>query len=421
MNEPSHLPIPRSLGILFLAAVLSLAALGCQESVAPGPRTEFRDSAGITIAESTHLPERGAGGWALAQLPDVSVGTLDGDTLFQLYQVSGGTLLPGGGMVIFDNGNLRLRVFGPRGEALGSMGREGEGPGEFRWGRLLGVLGSDTLLTVDGRLGRIVRYHLEEGFLDQLQMPEEAGMAYFANGFFSDGSVVFGGGPVFGPGGELPSEGYQRGRSLYRTVDPAGRAGDLLGEIPGREVHVQLHPGEGGGEGFVSLVRVNFGKTPLAHAREDRLALGAGDSYEIRLVTPRGETERIVRVRAEVVPVTSAHLALLLEERLDALEDPAEAPEVRRSFQATPHAQNLPAFQRLILDPEGCLWVEDFLLPDQGLRSWTVFDGEGRPLTRLSLPRGNQVLDIGRDHLLALYRDDLGVEYLRRFPLTRGR
>jgi hypothetical protein len=80
----------------------------------------------------------------------------------------------------------------------------------------------------------------------------------------------------------------------------------------------------------------------------------------------------------------------------------------------------MPAFEALLQDSEGFLWVEDLNLPGDTLRTWTVFDRDGVPLTRLSLPRANRVHDIGRDYVLTTFEDELGVEYVREYRLTRG-
>jgi hypothetical protein len=133
-----------------------------------------------------------------------------------------------------------------------------------------------------------------------------------------------------------------------------------------------------------------------------------------------GVMTRIVRVQLPPVPVTDAHLDGLLEERVARLPDPSLAPMVRSGFRNTPHAETMPAFESLLLDAEGSLWVEDTHIPGDTLRTWTVFDEEGAPVTRLSLPRANRVLEIGSDFVLAVFRDELDVEYVRSYPLTRG-
>jgi hypothetical protein len=150
------------------------------------------------------------------------------------------------------------------------------------------------------------------------------------------------------------------------------------------------------------------------------MVLGTRDLYEINVFEPSGGLVRIIRVPLPLVEVTDAHLDGLLEEWLDRLPSPDMAPAFRSGFSQTPHAETMPAFEDLLLDSEGCVWVEDVHIPGDTLRTWTVFDDEGVPLTRLSLPTSNRVLEIGEDYVLAVYDDDLGVEYVRSYPLTRG-
>jgi hypothetical protein len=110
----------------------------------------------------------------------------------------------------------------------------------------------------------------------------------------------------------------------------------------------------------------------------------------------------------------------LIQERVASLEDPSAAPALRNALRDMPTPPTMPAYQSLVVDVEGCLWVEDFQRPGVGLKSWTVFGEEGRPRTRLSLPADNRVLEIGKDYVMAVFEDPLGVEYLRLYGLTRG-
>ena len=133
-----------------------------------------------------------------------------------------------------------------------------------------------------------------------------------------------------------------------------------------------------------------------------------------------GILERIIRIQTPPVPVTQAHLDGYLEEMLARLPSPDLAPRIRAGFRDIPHAETMPAFEALLLDSEGYLWVEDYNIPGDTLRTWTVFDEEGNPRTRLSLPRDNRVMDIGMDFVLAVFQDELGVESVRSYPLIRG-
>jgi hypothetical protein len=381
-------------------------------------QTQFRDSAGVIIAESSALPEPGAGGWALGQAPTLSIGTLEGDTLYQFYGISGGVTLSDGRIAISDVGSHQLRIFAPDGRFLAAFGREGEGPGEFRNIRVMGTVGFDTLVILDGRQRRVSRFHPEAGFLGQTLLPEEAGVAMHSNGMFRDGAIVFGGGVNWAGGGDAPRSGYERLTNAFFSVSLDGAGITDFGEVQGTEVFWTTIEYEG--EEMAAASWVHFGKSPQAMAGGDRLVLGTRDRYELDVYDPSGSLIRIIRVRTPLIPVTQAHLERLLEERLASLQDPDLEPGMRNDFWDTPPADYLPAFGAVAIDANGNLWVEDFRLPGHTVLTWTIFDPDGVPLTRLSLPAGNQMLEIGADFVLALFRDELDVDYVRVYPLTRG-
>ena len=400
------------------AAWACTALAGCGPEGSSPVRTQARDSAGITIVESTALPERGAGGWTLDQAPSLTVGTFEGDTLYQLYQVSGAVRLPDGRIAISDNGSLQLRIYGPDGTFQRSWGREGEGPGEFQSVQVVGVLGPDTLVVLDGRLRRISLLIPEEGFVGQSTVEEELGMTFVANGMFQDGSIVFGGGLSFGPGGEIPSDGLSRAGASYRSASLDGTLAADFGTVPGPEIFVRTQGG--GGEYMISASTIPFARRPAASVRGDHFYLGSSDTYEIAAFDATGRLESIFRVSQPLTPVTRSEVDRLIQERVASLEDPSAAPALRNALRDMPTPPTLPAYQSLVVDVEGCLWVEDFQRPGVGLKSWTVFGEEGRPRTRLSLPADNRVLEIGKDYVMAVFEDPLGVEYLRLYGLTRG-
>ena len=407
-----------SIGLQIFGCLLAGTLAACGPADGPGIQTQFTDSAGVTIAESAGLPEQGAGGWVLGQTPTLSIGTLDGDSLYQFFGVTGAVKLSDGRIAMTDNGTHQLRIFAPDGTFLSRFGREGEGPGEFRNIQVMGTVGSDTLVILDGRQRRTSRFHPEEGFLGQIVLPEEAGVAMHSNGMFGDGSIVFGGLINWNRGDATPNSGYERLTNPFYSVSLDGGGIQHFGEFPGTEVVWMT--GHLDGRETLSAGFVTFGLSPIARARGDRLVLGTRDRYEVNVFDASAALTRIIRVQTPPVAVTEAHLNGYLEEMLARLPSPDLAPQVRAGFRDAHHADFMPAFETLLLDSDGKLWVEDHNLPGDILRSWTVFDEEGVPLTRLSLPNTNRVMDIGEDFVLALYRDEMDVEYIRSYPLTRG-
>ena len=416
-NPLSRFPSPALCRIGFLLIPLALPA--CESETQPHFDTQVIDSAGVTIVESSGFPDLGSGGWSLEQSPSLTVGTFDGDTLYQLYEVSGGTRLSDGRIAISDAGSFQLRVFGTDGDFQAAFGREGEGPGEFKSIRLMGVLPGDTLVVMDGSLRRISLFHPDRGFLSQSTVEEDVGITWVTNGMFGSGSIVFGGGLSFGPGGDMPTDGLNRPDTPYRSANLGGTLEADFGTVPGSEFFMRSQ--SSGGEYFISASLIPFGRSPAGFARGDRFYLGSADTYLISSFDPGGQLRSIIRVLVPPPPVTSQNIDGLIQRRVDELEDPSGAPGVRSSLREMPTPETMPAYQSLRVDTEGFLWVEDYLLPDDGLRSWTVFDPQGVPITRLSLPRDNRILEIGRDFVLTVYQDQLEVEYLRVYPLIRGR
>ena len=104
-------------------------------------------------------------------------------------------------------------------------------------------------------------------------------------------------------------------------------------------------------------------------------------------------------------------------------------PDLRRHLQSVPVAEHLSAFDRVMSDASGHLWVEEYLLSWGRLsaRPWTVFDPEGKGLGFVETPAGLEILEIGEDYILGTTRDERHVEHcppwthqhVEVWPLTR--
>src|SRR5690606_16795253 len=113
-----------------LPAILLLAACGAGERAATD--IAVRDSAGIALGEDTAAVWPEGGGWHLSPEPLVEIGVLDGAPEDQLFRVVGARRLGDGRIVVANSGTHELRFYDAQGRHLRSVGREGEGPGEFR-------------------------------------------------------------------------------------------------------------------------------------------------------------------------------------------------------------------------------------------------------------------------------------------------
>jgi hypothetical protein len=88
-----------------------------------------------------------------------------------------------------------------------------------------------------------------------------------------------------------------------------------------------------------------------------------------------------------------------------------------------PVAEAKPAHGRLLLDPAGQLWVNQWNLWADHLKDgpqWWVFDPDGRMVATARMPEGFRAFHVGDDVVLGRVQDQLGVERVVRMPLTRS-
>jgi hypothetical protein len=85
--------------------------------------------------------------WQVAGKPVATIGISEGDVTRELANVSSAHRLPGGNIVLANGKPLEVRLYSPAGSLLRTIGREGEGPGEFRTQVQVFGLPADSILT----------------------------------------------------------------------------------------------------------------------------------------------------------------------------------------------------------------------------------------------------------------------------------
>jgi len=85
--------------------------------------------------------------WQVAPRPVATIGIGEGDATRELANVSSAHRLSNGNIVLANGKPLEVRVYSPTGNLLRRIGREGEGPGEFRNQVQVFGLPADSILT----------------------------------------------------------------------------------------------------------------------------------------------------------------------------------------------------------------------------------------------------------------------------------
>ena len=141
------------------AAFIVLATMACEPDgqIANGLGTQLRDSAGIRITTSDAADRSASTVCSLAEAPDTRVASPSSGE-WTLFEVEDLGRLEDGRLVVLNRSSRQLLMFGRDGEFLRSVGRRGEGPGEFVDPIELGVIGGDSIVVWDWGLGRLVLF-----------------------------------------------------------------------------------------------------------------------------------------------------------------------------------------------------------------------------------------------------------------------
>ncbi|MFH1762846.1 MAG: hypothetical protein ABIF09_01520 [Gemmatimonadota bacterium] len=383
--------------------------LGCGPEMVSEHTTTVRDPAGITIVENQESVLQSGGGWSIAPDPRVVIGSIDGPEVDWLLRVQGALCLGDGRIAVANDGSQELRIYGTDGSHLRSVGGNGEGPGQFKSVMLIGLF-ADTLVVLDPVLRRVSLIHPDGGFVRSFTPVESATSLPMGGWLFQTGMVLIRNlalgdlSPLEGKPGRMPEP--------YKVFDMSGALLMDFGVFPGPEQVMATIQTEQGPAPVRSPVP--FGKTPQIAVAGGRVYFGAQDAFEIKVFGDNGSLQKIVRLDRPAVPVTDADLAAFIHEL--GIEDEAL---VRRRIEGLPRVAYKPYHGSVFADSEGYLFVEDFRSPGMEASAMNVFDPEGRLVGRFEVPAGVEVQEIGEDHLLALFRDEMGVEHLQIFELAR--
>ncbi len=128
----------------------------------------------------------------------------------------------------------------------------------------------------------------------------------------------------------------------------------------------------------------------------------------------------MIRKRHTRLPVKPSDVSSFLDSvrARYAISNP-EADAIVKLSEAAPPADSMPAFDDLMLDREGNLWVLASRHHGDSTVQWDVFDTEGIWLGVVPGPDGFRVTDIGSDYLLGLWKDGLEVEHAMLYELIK--
>src|SRR5688572_11941878 len=174
-----------------VAAAASLVVMSCRPTSDSPRSTTSTDSSGVLIVHSSAPVWSDASAWRIDPAPVVDIGIEAGEEPYQLNRVFDALRVPDGSVLVGNSGSGEIRVFNAAGRYMRSIGRSGNGPGEF--GEMSSVrmtrAGDGSLLGYDNGNLRIHHFDSSGTYLRTVRIePTSDGLRAFYLGLFSDGS-----------------------------------------------------------------------------------------------------------------------------------------------------------------------------------------------------------------------------------------
>jgi hypothetical protein len=344
-----------------------------------------------------------------------------------LYQVLDAILL-GTGEIAISNATSEILIFGPEGDLRRALGGRGGGPGEFRF--LLDIVGldDDRILAWDPAQARVTVFR-QDGEFDYTCTPKGVDLARVGGTFvgaFGDGSFVLEGRPTTEDGPGAP-DGTRRDTIPFLLFDHTGALVRRMGQFVTDE---RIYSSSSGYRRYLldTSVQAVLAHHELLVGENDSIALVRFDSSgavrprlsldrNARAVTDpdieagwRAWVERRVVAREEMLAQAMMSLdeqALEAMRRRIRVEVEDGLAEAKRTIEP---AETLPAYKSIIVGSDGAIWLEDYLSPTLDISRWVLMDVDFSPVGWIGLQPNERLLAAGRDILVVLRKDDLGVE-----------
>jgi hypothetical protein len=372
----------------FAFSALLLAGCGMES----GDQSMVADSAGVLIVsnhatEASALPE-----WTLQDEPVFSVGELAPTPNHELYRVYYARAFDDGRVAI-SLGLSEIRVFAGDGSHIITIGREGDGPGEFSFLWDAHPVGDTIIRAIDIQQRRVSLFDAHSG---ELLSENPIGVG-FSN---PNGVALFGDGTFAGLASPPRADPLQPYGRLVVHYGLTGEWVDTLSELPAEAPPGPIRPD----------LYYKFTPSFSSAAGGESVWVGWEGRYEFLQYDLLGNLIRIIRSPILGDPVT--------EQIQEAeMSGASGGPGARQMV----FPERLPPWDKILATPSGWLWVRRYPSPlEEGQNTWDIFDPEGRQAAVFRIDSGVRICEVGDDFLLGIFRTELDVQVVKKYKLDKA-
>jgi hypothetical protein len=363
---------------------------------------------GVTVHEHAQDAFRKAPQWTVEATPTTTIGGSDGDPQFDLTYARYVIPLSDGRVMTFAQVGNKVIVFRKDGKGVRTIGRTGQGPGDWMAFGDPVLLDRDTILVLDFANNRLNWVTADGGIVRTAPYLVPRGVRRMSSisGFLPTGELVMHSAASWG-GHQLDS--LQRSIAVVMAANLDNGETRTLTQVP----DIQGAPVETRYRG-----RIRNDWQPLrlgGYARiagwDSVIATATASSSTVDLRDPTGNVGAQLRLGLPRRPVTQAmrdaQIAIELERmegpRSEGMVDPGES---RRLASESPFSDSLAYFEALLRGSDGTLWVVDAIAP--GDTSWTAtaVRKDGAIVGRLFVRGNSRPISFGNGTVIVRTQDE---------------
>ncbi|MDE2676682.1 MAG: 6-bladed beta-propeller [Gemmatimonadota bacterium] len=332
----------------------------------------------------------------------------------------GSVIVQGDRLLVAQPMEQRLRVFSLTGDFLGFIGRDGEGPGEFRRVRSMG-LHDGRVWVHDSSLRRLQYFDADGRFVSSVRIGgHPALLGARVRAVLADGSMLF----KYGASADELVESPPKPEAVF-LVDPEWLPQDTVAVLVGHSQVVRLSDGRSGRttysaipESYRSLLSVAPDGSGFVVVHRNGTTSAEPHTFRVIRFDARADTAWAREVPYDPVRVPGTWRSRQVEE--DARDTQGLGIPEDRIRQALERAyarlEFFPPVRVVRAGADGSTW----LLLRTGVESyeWEVLDESGHAVARVGPPQGGMAW-ADAESLWSVERDELGISYLVRYVIRR--
>ncbi len=363
-------PIGVIISIISLSLVNFSFSYGAQETAWKGTIEQVD---GITIINNPKEPIYADNFCVLEE--ELKIGEAEGLEEYMFQQIGSIAVDEDERIYISDWKESHIKVYNQSGEYLRTIGRRGQGPGEFQRITRIQILKQNELFVFDGNSRRLSFFSLDGRFIKLKSVPAIQALDLMMNSK-----------------GELLANAVQLNPQSAQAVTSVGIYDSEFRPV---KTLIASEPQD------VLMPFLPFNVwTPL---KNETILVGFNKFYDLHIFDFQGNL--IKRIKKDFAPVKITTEEK--RERLKSLQQPL--------YKEVPNSH--PAFRKVTDDDEGRLFVETWEQPESGDgHVFNVHDKEGRFLSTITLKFPPKVWKKGK--LYTIETDEEGYQYVKRYKVS---